>query len=274
MGVIDPYKEPLNRTSSREFLHGKSTPADMALNGFLFSILLHLGTLLPVTAEQNVYSIEGSPVTLSCPDVSSNQNPGTGFWKYNGVEVLKYTNGKPWKVNQDKRFRGTDKGDFSLYMPEAQEGLYTCDVSGQEKSIRLHFLKVTGSPEGSLLQGESLELQLHPPDMTATQIEWTGPHNEKSRWNLMDNNQRLQIKNLQVQDDGLWKCSIHSLIISYRVTVIGPHMPGNSGGPRTPPKDGAPTLAPATASTAAARFPVSACTPPLPTVALPLASVA
>ncbi|XP_015264081.1 PREDICTED: uncharacterized protein LOC107108191 [Gekko japonicus] len=113
----------------------------MALNSFLLSFLLHLGGLLPVAAEQSVYSLEGDPVTLSCPDVFPNQNQGTGFWKYNGVEVLKYTNGKPWKVRQEHKFKGTEKGDFSLQMPEAKEGLYTCDVSGKEKSIRLHILK-------------------------------------------------------------------------------------------------------------------------------------
>ncbi|KAL8202684.1 UNVERIFIED_CONTAM: hypothetical protein K2H54_021713, partial [Gekko kuhli] len=125
---------------------------------------------------------------------------------------------------QDNKFRGTEKGDFALQMPEAKEGLYTCDVSGKEKSIRLHVLKVTGFPEGYLLQGESLELQLHPPNMAPTPIEWIGPQNEKGhqpRWNRMDNGQRLQIKNLQIQDDGIWKCSAHGLTISYKVTVLG-----------------------------------------------------
>ncbi|XP_077201893.1 T-cell surface glycoprotein CD4 isoform X2 [Paroedura picta] len=208
---------------SLDFLPGKGLSADMALNSFLLSsFLLHLGLLLPVTAEKSVYATEGDPVTLPCPDVVPGQKTETVYWKYNGDLVVKYMKGTFWKVRQSDSFK--DTVDFSLQMPEAKEGLYSCSVSGQERSIHLRLLKVTGSPEGYFLQGESVELQLHPPDMMPTLIEWTDPHNKRGhqpRWNLMDNNQRLQITNLQVQDNGIWRCSVHGKTISYEVTVIG-----------------------------------------------------
>ncbi|XP_054858894.1 uncharacterized protein LOC129345694 [Eublepharis macularius] len=197
----------------------------MGLNNILISFLLHLGVLLPVTADQHAYAIAGKPFTLSCPDAGKNQNPGTVIWKHNGTKVLNYMKGRPWKGKSSLyKYKGTDNGEFSLEMPEAEEGLYTCAVDGRETNIHLRFLKVTGSPEGSLLQGESLELQLHPASLEQVTIEWISPRHERGNpphWTLMDNNQRLRIKELHVQDDGIWKCSVLGLVIPYKVTVIG-----------------------------------------------------
>nr|XP_056704400.1 uncharacterized protein LOC130476478 [Euleptes europaea] len=55
------------------------------------------GMLLSVTADEYAYAIAGQRITLPCPGVNTNSNPGTVSWKHNGTKVLRYIEGKPWQ---------------------------------------------------------------------------------------------------------------------------------------------------------------------------------
>ncbi|XP_062984466.1 T-cell surface glycoprotein CD4-like [Elgaria multicarinata webbii] len=154
-------------------------------------------------------------------------------WRHKNTVIINFVSGKVYTGGKlvQYRFGDTDKGNFSLVLPDAKEGgYYACEVEGQQPiTFDLKVWKLTQSPSGYLLQGETLLLELHSSNMSGVSIEWFGPSKAKvtgkePRWKLKSNNQKLEIMNLTVQEDhGTWECRIlpNGPRITYNVKVIG-----------------------------------------------------
>ncbi|KAJ6658269.1 hypothetical protein lerEdw1_020541 [Lerista edwardsae] len=208
---------------------GRGVPVDMILKRVFF--VLHLGVILPVTARQTVYAIAGKPYTLPCQSDDGSEAKSV-VWKYETKLILRYLNagGKPYKGVGYSAYdlEDADKGKFSLVIPDAVAGCYTCEAGGKQTSFDLHVLSVTGTHNGYLLEGETLELKLDSSDRTSIKkVEWYSPRkaqliSNKPRWTLKNNNWTLQIMNLSFQEDnGIWECRVLDLNIPYDVKVLG-----------------------------------------------------
>ncbi|XP_042303654.1 uncharacterized protein LOC121920593 [Sceloporus undulatus] len=208
----------------------------MALNRILVSFVLQLGIILPVTGASKVNIVAGETVVLLCPNgKTKTENPAKVIWKYEGKTIITYIRSqeKSFMANSSAKYRLVDekKGNFSLWLPDGK-GQYSCEVEGEPPLIyyvqRWHW-KI--SQRGYVLQGETLQLEVMTSgkEYSASRIEWLSPYKAKvtgnePRWMLENNNWKLQIKNLSIQEDhGIWECHVlpDGPRITYDVKVIG-----------------------------------------------------
>ncbi|XP_033029811.1 T-cell surface glycoprotein CD4-like [Lacerta agilis] len=113
-------------------------------------------------------------------------------------------------------------------MRNGKEGQYTCEAHGKIKTTNLNLWSVKGPSDEYLLEGDITQLELSSLDMS-TPVEWFGPNkskitDKKARWTLQNKDRRLQIKDLNAQEDqGTWECIISrsGLRITHDVKVIG-----------------------------------------------------
>ncbi|XP_061481180.1 T-cell surface glycoprotein CD4 [Rhineura floridana] len=205
----------------------------MILSCILVFFVLHPGVMLQELAVLNMNVIAGEPVVLHCQDDIRNQNP-TVVWKYKSADILQYSRGKTFygKIPANiasAKLKDPDNGDFSLMLPpDALEGRYTCEIGGKQINIDLTLWKVKGSPDGYLLEGDTLQLDLLSANRKSVRVEWFSPQSvkvtsNKPRWNLQNDGWTLQIKDLNVEDNGTWKCTLpnNNLTIYCKVRVIG-----------------------------------------------------
>ncbi|KAH0628564.1 hypothetical protein JD844_009901, partial [Phrynosoma platyrhinos] len=182
---------------------------------------------LPVTMASKMNIVAGKTIVLPCPyGMTKARNPTRVVWKYEGAPIINYipSQGKAFmgistlfKVDRSATYKLVDeqKGNFSLQLPDGEEGQYSCEVDGEPPRIydlqRWHEVMTSGK------------------EYSTARIEWLSPHKQKvtgnePRWTLENNNWKLQIKNLTVQEDhGTWECHVFpgGLQISYDVKVIG-----------------------------------------------------
>ncbi|XP_074848258.1 T-cell surface glycoprotein CD4 [Carettochelys insculpta] len=194
--------------------------------------------LVPVMAEgEIVFGVVGGQVILPCNDKPQGNEV---TWKYNNHFVI-------W--HRETIFRGTiqmasrsdlnkqeiPKGNFSLKLSQLElsdAGKYICTVGARTVPVELQVFEVTGSPAGYLLQNERLILTIKA--VSNVNVKWFDNRNQEvtstvSR-QLKEGGQSLEIKNLQPQDSGTWRCHVAShsanLDIPYKVLVTGFHTLG------------------------------------------------
>ncbi|XP_067320434.1 T-cell surface glycoprotein CD4-like isoform X2 [Anolis sagrei] len=187
---------------------------------------------------------DGQDVVLRCPDGCGKPNgpaPVEVVWKYNGKRIIKYFQNKEFRDDHTAQYKfvASDYKNFSLWLRNGKEGQYTCVVNDKEQCIHdLQVWTAKNIQNRYLLQGETIQLEVISShnDYPTTRIKWFSPHNSRvtgnePRWKLVNNERRLQIKNLDVQeDDGMWKCHIlpDGPWFSFEVKVIG--FPNTLGG--------------------------------------------
>uniref|UniRef100_A0A8D0H6N0 Ig-like domain-containing protein n=1 Tax=Sphenodon punctatus TaxID=8508 RepID=A0A8D0H6N0_SPHPU len=200
-------------------------------------LIMHLvGVMIPAMVEKTVRAVVGKEVVLPC---SAELTTGsiqflTVNWKYKETLVIRYRNvflkgSAPMKERSQFNLQEITKGNFSLILSDPQlsdEGYYSCEFDKHKTTVELQVFQVKVSPSGFLLAGETLSLKLESSSNTKlVPVMWLDPQstqvmNTVSRI-LTDNGRSLQIKDLRVQDNGIWKCSIDTMTIPFSVTVIG-----------------------------------------------------
>nr|XP_008118445.1 PREDICTED: T-cell surface glycoprotein CD4 isoform X1 [Anolis carolinensis]XP_008118446.1 PREDICTED: T-cell surface glycoprotein CD4 isoform X1 [Anolis carolinensis]XP_008118447.1 PREDICTED: T-cell surface glycoprotein CD4 isoform X1 [Anolis carolinensis]XP_008118448.1 PREDICTED: T-cell surface glycoprotein CD4 isoform X1 [Anolis carolinensis]XP_016852721.1 PREDICTED: T-cell surface glycoprotein CD4 isoform X1 [Anolis carolinensis] len=193
----------------------------MAWNGKLVSFLLHMEVMLPFTMASKINVAADQEVVLCCPagcKETISPTPNEVVWNYNGNRIIRYMRTGVYKGDTTEKYKfvASDHKNFSLWLPNGKEGQYTCIVNGKEQCI--YDLRVWTVPKEIrnryLLRGETVLLEVISSGNEYPRIEWFSPRNAKvtgnePRWELCNSERRLQIKNLEVQeDDGTWKCHI------------------------------------------------------------------
>ncbi|XP_058027286.1 T-cell surface glycoprotein CD4-like [Ahaetulla prasina] len=200
----------------------------MVLNSILVAFVLYLALLGATfsTRAEKINVAAGKPVFLHCRSETDMKTPSSMVWKYNGKGLLQKIQGQVYKVERSETYILKDEETFTIELPKAKPGQYTCDVNGMlVATYDVEVWTVTGSKSGYLLQGDTLKLSLSP--VKDTKIEWFEPHKTKvtgnePRWKLQKDS--LHILNLTIQEDnGIWECHIspYKVKLSYNVKVLG-----------------------------------------------------
>ncbi|XP_032070012.1 T-cell surface glycoprotein CD4-like isoform X1 [Thamnophis elegans] len=201
----------------------------MVLNRILVAFVLYMALLGETfsTRAEKINVAAGKSVFLQCRSKTDQSTPNRIVWKHNGRLLVRKMKHQVFKGERSVTYILKDEETFSLELPKAEPGQYVCDVDGKQvATYDIEVWTVTGSKSGYLLQGDTLKLSVSP--VKDATIEWFEPYNTKvtgnePRWKRHMGS--LQILNLTVQDNGIWKCHIshpdYNINLSYNVKVLG-----------------------------------------------------
>ncbi|XP_075759852.1 T-cell surface glycoprotein CD4 [Pelodiscus sinensis] len=211
-------------------------PSSLVANSILavFSAM-QLG-LISAMAEEGttVFGVIGEQMILPCTDQAQKDDV---TWKYNDQVVIQHRGrvlkGRaPMASRSEINMHEMSKGNFSLKLlklEKSDNGTYSCTVGATKVKIKLQVFEATRSSSESLLQGGNLILRIN--EVPGTTVTWSDNHRGSvtatGRRELKNSGHHLEIKNLQIEDSGTWRCHIKSpsasLTIPYEVKVIGFH---------------------------------------------------
>ncbi|XP_043935549.1 uncharacterized protein LOC122808646 [Protopterus annectens] len=207
----------------------------MGIEWFLMCILLwstfgmvHIGA-----AQKQVFATEGKDALLPCTGPGRTKVSFQWLYETRSVVQIHYTGmpryGSGYSNNRITTF-DYNKGNYSiklskLTMPDG--GTYKCtSYSSELDVIKLHVIKVT-SPDGEHylhLTDVKLKCDINPP-ISENLITWLNPKGESvsssSRYHVSDGDKTLDVRNIQIQESGQWRCRVKDAEAYYTVQVLG-----------------------------------------------------